>query len=234
MAIQITRDRKGARVIDGEILLSRLLKEPGPTDTLFDALAASISCICKGQRVGVLGFGAGGFVAPLRALECGCRLECVDLWAEGETLFRELSGNWTGRIEFTCADAVSWLRRRRGLFDLILEDLSEPHPEFGACKPWASIDELPRLIEKKLRPAGAAVFNLLPWPGASWAAVLAKVAGPWTEARLVEFDDYENRLLLVSKRLESAAVISRTIRSSLKKLGSSLHNRLRVRKLKSA
>ena len=29
-AIQITRDRKGARVIDGEILLNRLLKEPGP------------------------------------------------------------------------------------------------------------------------------------------------------------------------------------------------------------
>ncbi|MCH2364923.1 MAG: hypothetical protein MK479_10135 [Planctomycetes bacterium] len=73
-AIQITRDRKGARVIDGEILLNRLLKEPGPADTLFDALAASISCLCKGHRLGVLGFGAGGFVAPLRALECDCRL----------------------------------------------------------------------------------------------------------------------------------------------------------------
>jgi len=158
----------------------------------------------------------------------------VNLWPEGETLFRELSGDWKGRIEFTCAEAGGWLRGRRGLYDLILEDLSEPHPEFGACKPWASFDELPRIIEKKLRPAGVAVFNLLPWPGASWTAVLAKVARPWPEARLVEFHDYENRLLLASRRLESATAISRTIRSSLRELGSSLHNRLRVKNLKSA
>jgi hypothetical protein len=66
------------------------------------------------------------------------------------------------------------------------------------------------------------------------AAGLAKIAAPWPEARLVEFDDYENRLLLDSRRLESAVAISRIIRSSLKELGSSLHNRLRVRNLKSA
>jgi len=67
-----------------------------------------------------------------------------------------------------------------------------------------------------------------------WAAVLAKVSDPWTEARLVEFHDYENRLLLASRRLESATASSRTIRNSLRELGSSLHNRLRVRNLKSA
>ena len=66
-----------------------------------------------------------------------------------------------------------------------------------------------------------------------WAAVLAKVSDPWTEARLVEFHDYENRLLLASRRLESATAISRTIRNSLRELGSSLDNRLRVRNLKS-
>ena len=80
---------------------------------------------------------------------------------------QEIRKDRLGRIEFTCAEAGGWRRRRRGLYDLILEDLSEPHLEFGACKPWASFDELPRLIEKKLRPAGAAVFNLLPWPGTS-------------------------------------------------------------------
>lgn len=217
--------------MDGEILLSRLLREPGPTHTLFDALAASISSLQKGPRTGVLGFGAGGFLAPLRALSCECRVEGVDLWDEGEKLFREVSGKWTGQVVFTRADAGAWLRRRRGLYDLILEDLSEPHPETGACKPWATFDELPRLIARKLRPEGVAVFNLLPWPDASWGAILEKVAEPWPEARVVHFDDYENRLLLASDQLESAAKISGKIRGALKKLGSRLHDRLRVNKL---
>jgi len=181
----------------------------------------------------LLGFGAGGIIAPLRALECDCRIEGVDLWTEGEVLFREISGDWKGRVEVTHAEAGEWLQSRRGRYDLIIEDLSEPHPELGACKPWSCFDELPRLISKKMRPSGSALFNLLPWPDASWTAILSRVSSPWSEARLIEFDDYENRLLLASSQLESAASLSRRIRNSLRELGSSLHRRFRVRNLRS-
>ena len=233
MAIQIIRDQAGARVIDGEILLSRVLRRPGPTGTLFDTLAASAACLSDGSPIAVLGFGAGGVVAPLRAMGCDCRITGVDLWADGEVLFRELSGSWSGPVDFSASEACQWLRRRRGRYGLVIEDLSEPHPRLGACKPWASFDELPRLISKRLRPDGAAIFNLLPWPDASWPAILTMVSRPWPEARVIEFEDYENRLLLAANRLETATGLSRKIRSLLKKIGSSLDRRFRVRNLKS-
>ena len=182
----------------------------------------------------VLGFGAGGFVAPLRAMESGCRIEGVDLWSDGEALFRELSDEWSGAVNFSCMEAGQWLRKRRERYGLIIEDLSEPHPELGACKPWASFDELPRLIAKKLQPGGSAIFNLLPWPDASWPAILSGVSRPWDEARIIEFDDYENRLLLAANRLETATGISRKIGRLLKGIGSNITGRLRVRNLKSA
>ena len=164
---------------------------------------------------------------------CDCRITGVDLWADGEVLFRELSGSWSGPVDFSASEACQWLRRRRGRYGLVIEDLSEPHPRLGACKPWASFDELPRLISKKLRPDGAAIFNLLPWPDASWPAILTMVSRPWPEARVIEFEDYENRLLLAANRLETATGLSRKIRNLLKKIGSSLDRRFRVRNLKS-
>lgn len=232
MTIQITRDRHGAHVKDGQILLSRVLNRPGATDTLFDVLAAAVSCLSKGPRVAVLGFGAGGFLAPLRAMGCGCKIEGVDLWEEGERLFRELSDDWAGPVEFSCREAGSWLKNRRGAYDLVLEDLSEPHPELGACKPWASFEELPAVIRGRLRPDGAALFNLLPWPGTSWKAILSTVSRPWAEARVIEFSDYENRLLLAGNSLESAAGLSRKISKALESIDSSLRGSCRLRTFK--
>jgi len=232
MAIQITRDRHGARVKDGQILLSRVLNQPGATDTLFDVLAAAISCLSKGPRMAVLGFGAGGFISPLRAMGCECHIEGVDLWEEGEQLFRELSDDWAGPVEFSCREACSWLKKRRGAYDLVLEDLSEPHPELGACKPWASFEELPEIIHGKLRPDGVALFNLLPWPDTSWKAILSRVSGPWSEASIIEFSDYENRLLLAGSSLESSASLSRKIGKALGSINSALRGGYRLRTLK--
>ncbi len=232
MTIQITRDRHGASVKDGPILLSRVLSRPGATDTLFDVLAAAISCLCKGPRVAVLGFGAGGLVAPLRAMGCGCTIEGVDLWQEGELLFRELCDDWAGPVEFSCREAGSWLKQGRRTYDLVLEDLSEPHPELGACKPWASFQEFPEIISRKLDSDGAALFNLLPWPGTSWKAILSRVSSPWPEARVIEFSDYENRLLLAGKALESAPSLSRKISTALGSISSSLRGRYSLRTFK--
>ncbi len=232
MAITITRDPNGARVKDGQILLSRVLNRPGATHTLFDVLAAAISCLSRGPRVAVLGFGAGGFISPLRAMNCECRIEGVDLWEEGERLFRELSEDWAGPVEFSCQEACSWLKKRRRAYDLVLEDLSEPHPELGACKPWASFEELPEIIRGKLHPEGVALFNLLPWPGASWKAVLSRVSNPWPEAHVIEFSDYENRLLLAGNSLESAASLSRKIGKALGSISSRLRGRYRLKTLK--
>lgn len=209
--------------------MSRVLRQPGATDTLFDVLAAAISCSCKGPRIAVLGFGAGGFISPLRAMGCDCRIEGADLWCGGEALFREISGSWTGPVDFSCMEACRWLRTRRGLYDLVLEDLSEPHPELGACKPWASFEEIPSLISRKLRPGGTALFNLLPWPETSWKALLSKVSSPCPQASVIEFKDYENRLLLAGNSLDSSASLSRRIGKALGEIDSALAGNCRLR-----
>lgn len=164
---------------------------------------------------------------------CDCRIEGVDLWAGGETLFRELSGDWAEEVDFSCLAACRWPRNRRGLYDLVIEDLSEPHPELGACKPWTSFDELPALISRRLRPGGVALFNLLPWPGASWKAIISKVSSPWPQGRIIEFTDYENRLLVAGDCLAPSAKLSRGIGTALRAIDSSLPGSYRLRTLKS-
>ena len=124
------------------------------------------------------------------------------------------------------------MEKRRRAYDLVLEDLSEPHPELGACKPWASFEELPEIIHGKLRPDGVALFNLLPWPDTSWKAILSRVSGPWSEASIIEFSDYENRLLLAGSSLESSASLSRKIGKALGSINSTLRGGYRLRTLK--
>ena len=108
------------------------------------------------------------------------------------------------------------MEKRRRAYDLVLEDLSEPHPELRACKPWSSFEELPAIIHGKLRPEGAALFNLLPWTG----------------ARVIEFSDYENRVLVAGNSLESSAILSRKIGKALGSINSSLRGGYSLRTLK--
>ena len=76
------------------------------------------------------------------------------------------------------------------------------------------------------------MFNLLPWPGTSWKAVLSRVSSPWTGARVIEFSDYENRVLVAGNSLESSAILSRKIGKTLGSINSSLRGGYSLRTLK--
>jgi spermidine synthase len=229
--VRIVRTRRGARLVEGDVILSEVLARPGATHTLFDVLAASVAALAPGPRVAVLGFAAGGMVAPLRAMGFPHALEAVDLDPAGEALFRELSAEWAGPVSVARMDAVQWLKAQRKGFDLIVEDLSVPSPG-GTIKPYATIDELPRLMRDRLAPGGIAVTNLLPLPGTGWPALLARAAHPHDRAAVLALDEYENRFVLAGPGLPDTPDASRRIRAALSGIGSDQARKFRLRTLR--
>ena len=211
-------------------MLSEILDHPGPTDTLFDVLAACIAALSPGPRVAILGFAGGGIVAPLRGMGFTAPLTAVDHNLEGHRLFRELSSTWAGKVDVVEADAAQWLHSRRERVDLILEDLSVPaRPE--AVKPVVSLDTLPDLMRRRLRPGGVAVSNVLPVPGTAWTPLLEHLAEPFPDAQVLLPQEYVNRILLAG-RLPHPRDTGRRIREALARIGSIQTRLLAVRRLR--
>ena len=165
---RIVRTPRGVRLVQGRDVLSDLLAQPGATGGLFDALAACATTLAPpgARRMALLGFAAGGLVAPLRALGWTGRIEAVDLSRDAEPLFRSLSRGWAGDVRLTCAEASEWLQRRRQKWDIVVEDLTVPGPQV-AIKPRVSFTVLPQLVRRRLVPRGISVVNALPVPGVS-------------------------------------------------------------------
>ena len=228
--MKVVRTRRGARIVEDDVVLSELLAKPGATHALFDVLAACVAELASGPRFAMLGFAGGGVVAPLRALGFAHPVEAVDLSRDGEALFRELSSDWAGEVQLTVEDAGRWLRRRRGRWNLILEDLSVSSPA-GTVKPYVSFDLLPDLIRRRLAPDGIAVTNLLPLPGTSWDSLTARIARPHRNALAVIFEEYENRLIVAGDQLPGAAQLSRRLGRHLASIGSGQCGRISVRTL---
>ncbi len=209
-------------------VLSEVLAAPGPTHTLFDVLAGVVAALSPGPRIALLGFAAGGIVAPLRSMGFEHALQAVDLSREGERVFRKLSRVWAGRVILARADASRWLARRRGRYDLILEDLFLEGPQ-GMVKPEVSFGALPSLIRSRLAPRGVAVINTLPVAETPWRKVLAPLAAPFREAYVVQMDDYENRLLVAGRGLGGARAVSERVRTALRRIRSQQAGRISVR-----
>ena len=228
--MKVVKTARGARIVEDDVVLSEILAAPGPTHSLFDVLAACVAALAPGPRCALLGFAGGGMIAPLRAMGFPHALSAVDLSRDGERVFRRLSRDWAGTVQLAQADAEAWLRRQRQPFDLIVEDLSVPSPA-GTVKPYASFDTLPSLIRARLRPRGVAVTNVLPLPGTSWAALLARVALPHRRAVVLTLDEYENRIVLAGRALPTAAEASLRIRRALRGIGSYQEKLIRLRTL---
>lgn len=229
--MRIVRTRQGARIEQAGLVLSEVLRRPGPTHTLFDVLAAAVAALARGPRAAVLGFAAGGVIAPLRAMGYGHPIEAVDLSLDGESLFRELSAPWCGAVHVHRGEASAWLQRRKQAYDVILEDLSMPTAD-DVTKPPVSLDVLPALMRVRLRPRGLVVFNVLPVPGRPWTRLLPHLAAPYQRAQVVLLEEWENRVLLLGDHLESARETSRRIRRTLAAIGSQEATQLSVRTLK--
>lgn len=214
--------------MQGGAVLSEIRADPGPTDSIFDVLAALAHAFSRGPRVALLGFAGGGLVAPLRAMGSELAIDAVDLDLQGARIFEELSTDWKGDVRVAQDDAVDWLARRRRAYDVIVEDLSELGIE-GETKPLVSVTALPEAIAERLRPAGIVIINLLPVPGVSWRSLQRQVLAPWQRAVIVEPAEFENRILLTGPRVPATREVSAGTLAALRGIGSAMAREVRFR-----
>ena len=230
---ELQRTPRGARLIQHGSVLSEVLARQGPTDSVFDVLAAAMN-LSNGKRAGILGFAGGGVVAPLRAMNGKHEFSGVDLDETGYDLFCDVSDDWRGTVKFTKSDAAKWLQAQRKPFDVLLEDLSVPRDD-DVFKPDVSIDTLPHLIRRKLKPGGIAVFNLLPAENRTWSEMIRKVSEPFRCGVKITFESFYNQILVLSGRpFSSTREVSRRIRGSLAVIQSAMSTDIQVRALRLA
>jgi hypothetical protein len=216
------------RISEGDSVVSEALARPGPTHSVWDLLAAAVTLLARGPRVALLGFAAGGFIAPLRAMGWNGPVEAVDFDPRGERLFRRLASGWCGTVRFSHMEASRWLATRRKRFDVIIDDLSVPDRD-GVTKPAISIDRLPALIRARLAPDGVTLVNTLALRGMDWEEQMRRLAGFHGEARVVLFEEFENRVLILGRMLPPARELSLRLRRPLRGIDSRLADRLSVR-----
>jgi spermidine synthase len=227
-AMRVTRTKHGLRLSQHGVVISELRTSPGPTHSVFDVLAAVLILLRPVGRIGVLGFAGGGMLAPLHGLGMKSELATVDLDQASYDLFREHCPKWVAGVRWERADAVQWLRRQTRTFDLLMDDLSVPQAG-DVVKPDISWRIVPGLIRRRLKPDGVAVFNLMSPPEDSWPRGLAEVTRGFHTARIIHFDDFENRILIASRELPSAQVLGKQLRQALRQLRSRQAGRVQVR-----
>ncbi len=232
--MKVIRTRRGVRVVDGDIILSELPNKPRASGTLLDVLAAASVCLHSVEDMALLGFAAGGLIAPLRALGHEGKVEAVDLSTDWQDLYHEVAKDWGGEVVIDQDEASLWLSERNKPYDVIIEDLSEEIPEPDMVKkPWVSVNVLPQLMNAMLKPEGLAVINLLPWPNISWKVLIEEISFPFEEAIVITFDDYENRILIGGDQVPPARRASRLLREALRGIRSRQADRIQVKTLKS-
>ncbi len=225
--MEIKTTRQGLRLVEHGVVISELRTSPGPTHSVFDVLAALASILHPAGRIGLLGFAGGGMMAPLKSLGVDATIETVDLDRTGYDLFVRHCEKWPGPVKWHHGDAVTWLRRQRQTFAMLIEDLSVP-TQGDVIKPAVSWNVLPKLIRSRLKPGGVAVFNLMLPPGGTWNPDLRRIAGMFREAHTVDFDEFENRILIAGDALPSARELGRTLRIALRKLRSRQAERIHL------
>ncbi len=228
MAIKLVFLKRSVRMEQNGSILSEVLRQPGPTHSVFDFLAAAVKILSPGNHVGMLGFAGGGVVAPLRAMEGAHAVHAVDLSDEGYGLFRNLSKSWCGPVHFKKADALHWLTGHRNGFDALIEDLSVPLNN-DVEKPAICWQSLPPLIHKALKPNGISITNLLPSGDLTWKALITKITAGHERVLIVHLDDFENRIIIAARQLPEAGTLSHRLREQLTAIGSHQSNRFFVR-----
>lgn len=224
----ITPTKHGLRLSQHGVVISELRTAPGPTHSVFDVLAAVIAVLAPVGRIGVLGFAGGGMIAPLRGLAVASVIDSVDLDRAGYDLFRQHCPEWAGGVTWQQADAVAWLRQQPREFGLLMDDLSVPQ-DGDVFKPAISWNVLPKLMHQRLRPGGFGVFNLLPAPGGTWNSDLTRIVGLFGTARIINLDEFENRILIAGDALPTARELGSLLRQSLCRLRSRQAGRIQVR-----
>lgn len=228
--MKITKTRGGLRLSQHGVVISELRTSAGPTHSVFDVLACLLALHGQEGSLGMLGFAGGGVLAPLRCLGFSRKFEAVDLDEASYRLFVEHCYPWASQVNWHNADALTWLRGRRGRYEVLVEDLSIPQDR-DVIKPEISWTILPALIRRRVAPRGIAIFNLLPPPGHRWTAALAPFRKEFSRLCMIELEEFENRILIAGHRLPDARTLGRALRVALRQLGSNQSGKMRVRML---
>jgi spermidine synthase len=226
--MDIIKTEHGLRMSQHGTIISELRTSAGPTHSVADILAGLIAILRPEGRVAVLGFAGGGTQAPLSALRVESVVHAVDMDRMGYDLFRWHCPDWVRRVRWKKADAVKWLRSQPADFGMIIEDLSVPR-DGDVFKPDITWNVLPPLIRDRLVRGGIAVFNLLAPPGGVWLRELERLARVFGEARVVGFDDFTNRIVVVGKSVPPVRELGKKLRAALRSIGSVQAHRIHLR-----
>lgn len=226
--MRIVRTRRGGRLLHGRHVVSEVLSAPGATHSIFDVLAAAVATRARGPKLAMLGFAAGGMLAPMRALGFAHPVQAVDLSLEALPLFNACKGDWAGAVHVHQGDAARWLRANRRKWDVVVEDLSMQVPG-DVTKPPVSLEVLPEIIASRLSKRGVAVVNVLPVAGLSKAALVTTLARPYRQAQAVYLTSFENRILIAADELPPPREVAADLRAALGAIGSRLAREIRVR-----
>lgn len=227
---EIVQTRRSVRLLQNGAALSELLRKPGPTDSVFDVLAAAAQATAPNRDIALLGFAGGGMVAPLRAMGGVQAIDAVDLDAQGHELFREIASDYAGEVRFHHDDAVLWLRRGRGSLGVIIEDLSVP-TEDDVVKPEISRTLAPGLIKRRRARDGVVITNVLSEPDLTWEEALAPATEGFSRALAIELEEFNNRIVVAEAHGHDARSLSIQVRRLLREIGSSQAEVMRVRTL---
>jgi hypothetical protein len=171
-------------------------------------------------------------MAPLSALAPARRIDSVDLDREAYQLFRRHCRGWSNAVNWTHSEAAVWLKAQPRDFALLVEDLSVPL-EGDVVKPEISWTVMPELIRRRLNRDGIGVFNILPPAGTAGGREIRKIAARFPSAQVIDFREFQNRILVVGRSLPSARALGASLRRWLRKLRSRQAERVRVRRVHS-
>ncbi len=225
--MKITKTRSGLRLSQHGVVISELRTTAGPTHSVFDVLAALLTLFGQEGALAMLGFAGGGVIAPLRRLNFIRSFEAVDLDEASYRLFVKHCSAWASQVHWHKGEAAAWLRSQRSLFDVLVEDLSIPQ-DGDVIKPEMSWTLLPALIRRRVSARGIAIFNLLPPPGRRWTAALTPFRQEFQQVRLIELEEFQNRILIAGTKLPDARLLGRSLRVLLRQLGSNQSEKVRV------
>lgn len=230
--IRTVTTNRGVRIIAHGTVLSEVLTSPGPTHSVADVLAAAVCGIISPELpLALLGFEGGGILAPLRAMGGRNPIEAIDVSNRSVKIFDKLCRGWCGDVHFHLADAEVWLRKTRRKFGAVVEDISV-ESNGDVTQPDSIWRTLPKLAFRQLRSDGIAVFNLLNPEDISWKLAISLIVAPFKCAQLIEFEEFENRIVIAGNHRLSARVISMRCRGNLRRIGSRLANRISISNIK--
>lgn len=187
---------------------------------VWDALGAALLALPAGRRrrLGILGLGGGTVAGLYRALAPEARIVGVELDAAVVRAARRHFGLDSLDLEIVVCDSISFLRRERRSFDVLVEDCFVG-PTRTIHKPDGFPDPLLRLAARRLSPGGLLVANTIHEP----AEYRRALRGLFPELLEISIDGFWNRILIASRQRLDVRALRRAVgasplRPSLKRL----------------